>query len=104
MAEIPAILKRLFERKKDWDYANIFIVGRPGVAVEADTDFKIDEKGLLVIHEKQAPNPFYGRSGNPEEPEKVDLYVEVDTDFITSVEFMKFHKIITKSSKIEVIK
>lgn len=97
--QIPVILTRLFNKKKDWDYCTISIAGRGPIAVQADTDIQLSEDGrILIINDPQAPNPFY--RGVPGEPEIVNLQENIDTDLISSVGFLKLPKIISKPGKI----
>ena len=102
MTNVPEVLKPLFEKKKDWDYANIFIQGRPGIAVEPTTNFMLEELSqgrILIVTDKEVPNPLKKYPMDPG-PETVELTARIDTDFITSIEFLKFPKIITGSKKI----
>jgi hypothetical protein len=100
------IRKLLFDKKKDWDYAHIYCLARGPIAVEPTSSYELSENNeQLIIEDKQAPNPFYDpRRGNPDEPQTVHLRAILDTECITSIEFLKFAKIITGSKKIEVVK
>ena len=99
MAQVPVILSRLFNKKKDWEYCTISIAGRGPVAVHPDTNIALSDDGrILKIIDPEAPNPFF--RGAPGEPETVSLEENIDTDYISSVGFLKFPKILTKPSKI----
>lgn len=97
--QIPVILARLFNKKRDWDYCTISIAGRGPIAIQPDTNVSLSDDGrILVITDPNAPNPFF--RGAPGEPEEVILEENIDTDYISSVGFLKLPKIITKPSKI----
>ena len=97
--QVPVILARLFNKKKDWDYCNISIAGRGPISIEPTTKFSLSEDGRIFnIADGTAPNPFY--QGHPDEPKEVSLECYIDTDLISSVEFIAFPKIITKKSSI----
>lgn len=97
--QVPLILARLFNKKKDWEYCTISIAGRGPIAIQPDTNIQLSEDGrILTVTDPGAPNPFY--RGSPEEPQTVSLQDNIDTDYISSVGFLNFPKIISKKSSI----
>lgn len=98
--QVPVILARLFNKKKDWEYCTISIAGRGPVALEPTTKFQLSDDGrILTINDREAPNPF---RRSLDEPEFIQLESYIDTDLISSVDFLNglFPKIITKKSSI----
>lgn len=98
--QIPVILARLFNKKKDWDYCTISIAGRGPVAIEPTTNIQLSDDGrILTINDPEAPNPFRRQES---EPEFIQLESYIDTDLISSIDFLNglFPKIITKKSAI----
>lgn len=85
------ILRKLFEKKRDWEYAFICCIGRANIlAIEPDTQFRISDDGLLlIVDDAGAPNPI--RRG-PDEPATINLHAEMCIDSITSIDYVTFNK------------
>jgi len=99
--QIPVILARLFNKKKDWDYCTISIAGRGPIAIEPTTKFSLSEDGrIFIINDPEAPNPFVRGPLREGEPETVSLESYIDTDLISSVDFINFPKIVKPGKSI----
>lgn len=94
---IPKVLEPLFNKDlKNWDYAIVYCSAHGMVALEPDTKYEIKED-VLMIESKEVDNPMRRQSS---EPATVDLVICMDVDFITSVDLLKFPKIIASKKKI----